>query len=68
MDQETSEKKTALLIYCTRQEAEQIRTAAKFERRTISGFVINAVMTRLAVGQRLEKRREQEKADLRPQS
>lgn len=49
--------KTALLIYCTREEAERIRTAAKRERRTISGFVMNAVMTRLGVWERTETRR-----------
>jgi uncharacterized protein (DUF1778 family) len=48
-----------LLICCTREEAEQIRTAAKRERRSISGFVMNAVMTRLAVEGRLQERREQ---------
>jgi uncharacterized protein (DUF1778 family) len=42
-------RKTALLIYCTPEEAEQIRLAAKQERRTITGFVMNAVTMRLAV-------------------
>lgn len=64
--QKTSATKTALLIYCTQEEAEQIRSAAKFERRTISGFVINAVMTRLAVEKRLMTAREQRK-NLGPQ-
>ena len=49
--------RTALLVYCTREEAEQIRKAAKRERRTISGFVINAVMTRFAIEDRIEKRK-----------
>ena len=40
--------RTALLISCTPQEAEAIRNAAKRERRSISGFVLNAVMNRLA--------------------
>jgi len=39
--------RTALLIYCTREEAEQIKRAAKMERRTITGFVMNTVMNRL---------------------
>lgn len=50
--------KTALLIYCTREEAEQIKLAAKRERRTISGFVMNAVMTRFAVEGRVRERKE----------
>lgn len=49
--------KTALLIYCTREEADQIKLAAKRERRTISGFVMNAVMTRFAVEGRLRERK-----------
>ena len=40
--------RSALLIRCTAQEAEAIRKAAKRERRSISGFVLNAVMNRLA--------------------
>lgn len=63
MEQKTREKKTALLVYCTRQEAAQIKAAAKRERRTISGYVINAVMTRLAVAHRIEKRNEQTPSD-----
>jgi hypothetical protein len=47
--------KTALLIYCTFEEAEQIKLAAKRERRTISGFVMNAVMARFAVEGRLRE-------------
>lgn len=51
--------RTALLIYCTREEAEQIKLAAKRERRTISGYVMNAVMNRFAVEGRLRERREE---------
>lgn len=40
-------KKTAILIRCTAQEAEMIRHAAAVERRTLSGFILNAVMNRL---------------------
>jgi uncharacterized protein (DUF1778 family) len=39
--------RTALLIRCSREEAERIRAAAKRERRTVSGYVLNAVMSRL---------------------
>ncbi len=52
-----SHSRTALLIYCTREEAEQIRKAAKRERRTISGFVINTVMNRFAIESRINERR-----------
>jgi len=40
-------QKTAMLLRCTREEAEMIRTAAALERRTISGFILNAVMYRI---------------------
>jgi hypothetical protein len=50
--------RTALLIYCTREEAQHIRIAAKRERRTISGFVMNAVMTRLGIQFRIQKKAE----------
>ncbi len=42
-------KKTAILIRCTREEADMIREAAAIERRTLSGFVLNAVMNRIKV-------------------
>ena len=57
--------KTALLIYCTREEAEQIKIAARRERRTITGFVMNAVMSRFAIEGRLRARKlEQEQKTL----
>lgn len=40
-------KRTAILLRCTQEEAELIRRAAHFERRTLSGFILNAVMNRL---------------------
>jgi len=60
MAQESNQKskRTALLIYCTPEEAEQIRRASKRERRTISGFVMNAVMTRFAAQTGLQARLE----------
>jgi len=51
---EKKKGKTALLIYCTPEEAETIRDFAKRERRTISGFVMTAVTNRLAVLTRVE--------------
>jgi uncharacterized protein (DUF1778 family) len=41
-------QRTALLIRCSHEEAETIRAAAKAERRTLSGYVLNAVMNRIA--------------------
>lgn len=43
-----SPDRTALLIRCSREEAEMIRDAAKHERRTVSGYVLHAVMNRIA--------------------
>lgn len=40
-------KKTAILVRCTREEADLIRKAAAVERRTLSGFILNAVIGRL---------------------
>ncbi len=41
------ESRTALLIRCTKEEAARIRHEAKKERRTLSGYVINALMNRM---------------------
>ncbi len=40
-------EKTAILIRCTPEEAELIRKAAVLERRTLSGYIIHAVMNRI---------------------
>jgi len=58
--------RTMLLICCTREEAERIRTAAKRERRSISGFVMNAVMGRFAIEGRIQERREQRAGEAAP--
>lgn len=42
------QERAALLIRCSSREAELIRIAAKGERRTLSGFVLNAVLKYLA--------------------
>jgi uncharacterized protein (DUF1778 family) len=47
MPELSKNKKTAILLRCTPQEAEMIRHAAALERRTLSGFILNAVMNRL---------------------
>ena len=49
-----AEKRTALLVRCTEQEAEMIRAAARRERRTISGFILNAVMNRVSAQTRMQ--------------
>jgi uncharacterized protein (DUF1778 family) len=46
-------QRTALLIRCSREEADRIRSAAKRERRTVSGYVLNAVMSRLVSREKL---------------
>ena len=53
-------KKAALFVRCTEEEAEKIRRAAKAERRTVSGFVLNAVFNRIALRERLLNEQEQE--------
>lgn len=45
--------RTALLIHCSREEAETIRHAARVERRTVSGYVVNAVMNRIAMREKM---------------
>ena len=40
-------ERTALLIRCSREEAEKIREMAKRERRTVNGYVLNVVMTHI---------------------
>jgi len=48
-------ERTALLVRCSEEEAELIREAAKRERRTISGFILNAVLNRIANQKKLEQ-------------
>jgi Protein of unknown function (DUF1778) len=45
--------RTALLVRCSGEEAEAVRQAAHRERRTISGFILNAVLNRIANQHRL---------------
>ena len=40
-------KAAALFIRCSEEDAEKIRSAAKAERRTVSGYILNAVMSRV---------------------
>ena len=50
------EGRTALLIRCDKEEADLIRNAAQQERRTVSGYVLNAVMQRIAARTRVRAR------------
>lgn len=47
-------QRTALLVRCSEEEAEIIREEAKRERRTISGFILNAVLNRIGNQKRIE--------------
>lgn len=53
MNKKNKELRTALLIRCTEEEAAAIREAAKQQRRTVSALVVQAVMNRISVQQRL---------------
>ena len=52
-------KKAAVFVRCTEEEAERIRRTARAERRTLSGFVLNAVFSRIAMRDRLLAEQEQ---------
>ena len=47
------QKASALFIRCSDGEAERIRNAAKAERRTLSGFVLNAVLNRIEMREKM---------------
>ncbi len=47
------QKTGAIFLRCTEEEAERIRRAANAERRTVSGFIVNAVLTRIEARQKL---------------
>ncbi|HKU20811.1 MAG TPA: DUF1778 domain-containing protein [Terriglobales bacterium] len=53
MTNDGKQSRTALLIRCTEDEAAAIREAASRERRTVSAFVLNAVMNRIKFQQRM---------------
>lgn len=48
-------KRTALLIRCSVEEAEQIRAAARRQYRTLSGYVLHCLRNRLKVEDDLQK-------------
>jgi uncharacterized protein (DUF1778 family) len=49
-------KRTTLLINLSVEEAEQIRAAAKKQDRTISAYVLRAVMNRIRIEGQVENR------------
>jgi len=55
-------KKAALFVRCTEEEADKIRRTAKAERRTVSGFVLNAVFNRIAMRERMLSEQEQQES------
>jgi len=40
-------QRTAILVRCTEEDANRIRSAARRERRTLSGYILNAVLNRI---------------------
>ncbi len=46
--------RTALLVRCSEEEAKAIRQEAHHERRTISGFILNSVLNRIANQKKFE--------------
>jgi len=47
--------RTALLIRCSREEADRIRAAAKRQKRTLSAYVLRALTSRLDFEAQMEK-------------
>ncbi len=52
-------KRTTLLINLSVEQADQIRGAAKGQDRTISAYVLRAVMNRISIEQQIANREEQ---------
>lgn len=52
----TNPNRTTLLINLSVEEAEQIRAAAKTQDRTISSYVLRAVMNRIKIEGQIENR------------
>jgi uncharacterized protein (DUF1778 family) len=50
----SASKRTALLIRCSVEEAERIRSAAKKEGRTLSGYVLHCLHRRLELEGEME--------------
>lgn len=50
-----TKERTALLIRCSRAEADKIREMALRERRTVSGYVLHAVISRIAFREHIKQ-------------
>ena len=48
--------RTALLIRCSVEEAQQIRSAARREHRTLSGYVLYSLQQKLQIEAAVQKR------------
>jgi uncharacterized protein (DUF1778 family) len=59
--------RTSLLVRCSEEEAAAIREAARRERRTMSGYILNAAMGRIAHQQKLDQWHKARGGTLRPQ-
>lgn len=46
-------RKGALFLRCSEEEAERIRSAARAERRNLSGYILNAVLSRIDAKEKL---------------
>ena len=55
MPKNYKEERTALLVRCSTREADLIREAARAERRTVSGYILNALLERIAVREKTKK-------------
>jgi len=53
--------RTALLVRCSEEEAQLIRSAANHERRTLSGFILHTVISRINNAEENRHRVEQKK-------
>jgi uncharacterized protein (DUF1778 family) len=47
-----AQNRAAIYVRCTPEEAERIRKAARAERRTISGYILNAALGRIEMRQK----------------
>ncbi len=59
---------SAIFVRCTDEEAERIRRAAKAERRTVSGFILHAVLNRIDAKEKLVSEPNSLPLDLQSQS
>jgi uncharacterized protein (DUF1778 family) len=55
-------KTGALFVRCSDEEAQEIRRAAKSERRTLSSFILNVVMNRIDASEKLLRETETDAA------